>query len=343
MKITINNPIDMHIHLRNGEILNSVVKYTSEIFSACLAMPNLTQPIINTTLALNYKKEILNASKSNINNFLPILSIYITSSLNKEELRKAKNAGIKILKLYPKGATTGSENGVNNILDDETLKVFNIAQELGFILCIHAESDGFSMDREFKFMNIIENIAKDFPKLKIIVEHLSDRRSISVLEKYENVFATLTLHHITMTLDDVIGNKLNPNHFCKPILKTKKDKEALLELALNANRKVSFGSDSAPHLEKNKLSNEAMPGIFSAPILLQKLCEIFEYHNKLDNLQKFVSDNAIKIYDLKDIPKKTITLEKREFKVKDSIYVNKEEKIIPLFANQTISWNIVDR
>lgn len=339
MKITLNNPLDMHIHLREGEILENVIKYSADVFSASLVMPNLSKSITNTNMALDYKKAI---SKLYTNDyFIPILSLYITPQLNKEELKRAKDSGIKILKLYPKGATTGSENGIDDILDNKTLDIFNIAQELGFILSIHGESNGFSMDREFEFIPVIEKIAQKFPKLKIIMEHLSDRRSIMLIEKYDNVFATITLHHMLMTLDDLLGNKLNPHLFCKPILKTKQDKDALLELALSANPKISFGSDSAPHLKINKLNDMAMAGIFSAPVLLPKLCEIFEQNNKLDNLQNFISNNAMKIYELDNIPNKKITLEKKDFKVPKAILLDSNE-IIPFLSEQTISWSIID-
>ena len=218
--------------------------------------------------------------------------------------------------------------------------IFEIAQDLGFILSIHGESNGFSLEREFEFGEIFREIAINFPRLKIIMEHLSDRRSIDLL-KYDNVFATITLHHITMSLDDVLGSGLNPHYFCKPILKTKKDRDALLNLALSGDEKISFGSDSAPHLESNKLKQNGAAGIFSAPILLPKLCEIFEKHKKLENLQKFISDNARKIYDLQNIPNKTTTLIKESFKVQDFIVIG-DDRIIPLLAGKSLSWRIKD-
>lgn len=333
----LKNPLDMHIHLREGDILKAVVDESARYFSGVLAMPNLKTPISTTDLALNYKKDILYSAKNT--SFMPIMSLYLTQNLDKNELQKAKQNGINILKLYPKGATTGSENGVSDILDKKTLEIFEIAQDLGFVLSIHGESNGFCLEREFEFGEIFIEIARNFPKLTIIMEHLSDRRSIDILEKFPNLFATLTLHHISLDLDSVIGGALNPHYFCKPILKTKKDKEALLNLALNAHKKVSFGSDSAPHLKSAKNSGAA--GIFSAPILLPMLCEIFEKHNALENLQGFISDNAIRNYGL-DLPKTTqkiVVLEKGDNVLKSEIFV-KNEPIKILFGGEKISWKI---
>lgn len=338
--ITLKNPLDMHIHLREGEILNAVAPQSASAFSAALAMPNLKKPITTTKMALDYKSEILNATKNT--NFLPIMSLYLTDSLTKDELNLAKQNGIKILKLYPKGATTGAENGVADILDKKTLEIFEIAQNLGFILSIHGESNGFCMEREFEFGEIFAKIARNFPRLTIIMEHLSDSRSIALLERYSNLFATLTLHHISLDLDCVAGGALNPHYFCKPILKTPKDREALLSLALSAHPKVSFGSDSAPHLESAKLKGAA--GIFSAPILLPKLCEIFEAHNRLENLQKFISDNAFKIYNLDSaqIPQKEIILNRIECVLPHEIRTQ-NESIKILFGGEKCAWKIAEK
>ena len=155
-----------------------------------------------------------------------------------------------------------------------------------------------------------------------------------MVEKYDNLFATLTLHHILLSLDDVIGGMLNPHYFCKPILKTKKDQESLLQTALQAHQKFSFGSDSAPHLKSNKESQKGSAGIFSAPILLQALTQTFEAHNALENLESFISINASKIYGLTRTSKQ-ITLTKKPFQVPQE-YAG----IVPMFAGQTLQWSL---
>ncbi len=337
MQITLKNPLDMHLHLREGEMLRSVLGFSANSFIGGVVMPNLSTPIIDAKLALSYRSEI----SSLRDDFEAISTLYITPKLNKTELQEAKNLNINILKLYPKGATTNSQNGISSILDSNTMEIFALAQDMDFLLSIHAESAGFSMEREYEFLSIIKQIAHTFPKLKIIIEHLSDCRSIEVLEKYDNVFATLTLHHITLTLDDLLGGGLNPHLFCKPILKTPKDRDALLSLALMAHPKVSFGSDSAPHLLSRKLISPASAGIFSAPNLLEQLVELFESHNALENLQAFISDNAIKNYNLNPRVRKTITLTRKEQIIPSYIPVG-SDSIVPLNAGSTLKWSIQD-
>ncbi|MDD6056164.1 MAG: dihydroorotase [Helicobacter sp.] len=332
--LKIKSPYDMHLHLRDKEMLESVAKFSAKYFSGGVVMPNLAQPISSVDLALAYKQRILAACGDD--NFTPFMTLYLNENLDKKELQRAVENDIRILKLYPKGATTNSENGVSDVLSPKMLEILEIAQELGFFLSIHGESGGFSLDREVEFHPIFSELAQTFPKLKIIFEHLSDRRSIALVEKYENLFATLSLHHISMSLDDVIGGALNPHNFCKPILKLPQDRDALLSVALSAHSKFAFGSDSAPHLKSAKETAKGAAGIFSAPILLPALIEIFEKHNKLENLEKFVSLNAQKIYNLKG-DSKEIVLVKKEMKIPELI-----DGICPLRAGEILSWSYAE-
>ncbi|WP_163535005.1 dihydroorotase [Helicobacter suis] len=325
-KITLQDPLDMHLHLREGALLKAILPFSARPFSAALIMPNLTIPITTTKQALDYKVEIESLSA----HFKPLVALYLHEKLSSQELEQAKAAGLFLLKLYPKNATTNSDQGIGNILSPHMLKILETAQNLGFILCIHAEDHGFVLDREYNFHPILITLAQEFPRLKIIMEHISDARSIPLLERYPNLYATLTLHHITLNLDHLAGGALNPHLFCKPLLKTPKDQQALLNLALNAHPKVAFGSDSAPHLIAHKHTHACSAGIFSAPLLLSALCSLFEEHKALDKLQSFISQNAMRIYALKEIPHKTITLIKKPPnppKLPDGLYM---PQIFPL-------------
>jgi dihydroorotase len=155
-----------------------------------------------------------------------------------------------------------------------------------------------------------------------------------MLDKYENLYATITVHHLILTLDDVVGGMMMPHLFCKPIAKRPEDLDALLNVALEAHPKVMFGSDSAPHPQHAKESCGCAAGVFTSPIALQLLCEIFEQYDKLDNLQDFVSDNAQRIYGI--CPEfKEVTLEKRSFIVPENY-----GGVVPMYAGEAIAWAI---
>ncbi len=332
MRITLDSPLDMHLHLRDGDILKAVAPHTTNQFAGALIMPNLVPPITTIPMALDYKQRIINAS--NDKHFLPVMSLYLQEDFTDKLLCEAKEAGVNAIKLYPKGATTNSESGVSGIITEKTKRVFEIMQDLGMILCVHGETNGFVMDRESEFAPIYAELAEQFPKMKIIMEHISSIESCKNLDRYENLYATITAHHLLITLDDVVGGMINPHNFCKPLAKTPKDREALLELALDAHHKVSFGSDSAPHLQEKKECGCGAAGVFSAPILLPLLAELFEKHDKLHNLQKFVSHNARAIYGIHP-PKKEVVLEKKEMIVPEMI-----GGVKCFMAGEKISWSL---
>ena len=335
MKIILNNPLDMHLHLRDKEMLKLVAPLSAKYFSGAIIMPNLVPPVTTKQDVLEYKKRIKEAIQDE--NFDPMMTLFF-KPYSKQFLEDIRDE-ITAIKLYPAGITTNSEGGVESI-DTKTLApTLNAMAELGLPLCVHGETNGFVMDREKEFLSVYESLAKTFPKLKIIMEHITTKDATKLLSKYDNLYATITLHHLLITLDDVAGGMLQPHLFCKPIAKRYEDREALLQLALEANPKVMFGSDSAPHPKEAKENCGCAAGVFTAPIALQVLTQLFEKHNKLDNLQKFISDNAIKIYNLTPL-EKTIILEKKDFTV-PSIYKYNNEQVVPMYANETLSWSIV--
>ncbi|MEA3353180.1 MAG: dihydroorotase [Campylobacterota bacterium] len=333
-KLILKSPFDMHLHLRDEEMLQLVAPLSSSTFAGAIIMPNLVPPV-DTKEAVNaYRERILSAIGDD--QFEPFMTLFF-KPYTKEFLAGVKD-NITAIKLYPAGITTNSEGGVESIDTVALAPTLNAMAELGIPLCIHGETNGFVMDREKEFMSVYESLAQAFPELKIIMEHITTKDAVEMLDKYDNLYATITLHHLLITLDDVAGGMLQPHLFCKPIAKRYEDREALLNVALNAHPKVMFGSDSAPHPQHAKESCGCAAGVFTAPIALQVLAQLFEEDGKLDNLQKFVSDNACKIYDMEPSSKE-ITLIKREFIVPE-IYESKTQKVVPMYAGQTLKWSI---
>ena len=331
----LNEPLDMHLHLRDGDMLRLVAPLTSNSFSGALVMPNLVPPVTTKEALLSYKKRIIESCKDD--NFTPYMTLFFQNNYSFEFLEDIKDEIIGI-KLYPAGITTNSETGVSS-MDIEVLRpTLENMSKFGIPLCIHGETNGFVMDREKEFMPIYESIASAFPNLKIIMEHITTKDAVELLDRYSNLYATVTLHHLLITLDDVAGGMLDPHLFCKPIAKRPEDRSALLNAALKAHPKLMFGSDSAPHPKHKKECCGCAAGVFTSPIALQVLVELFEKYDSLDNLNDFVSNNAKKIYGL-NIKDKTIKLVKKDFIV-PAIYEYKDEKVVPMYAGKTLSWSI---
>lgn len=332
--LTLNTPLDMHLHLRDEAMLKLVAPLTAQTFSGALVMPNLVPPVTTFEALKAYEQRILDAAT--YEDFKPYMTLFF-QQYDRAFLEQVKEHIIGI-KLYPAGITTNSETGVSSI-DSETLRpTLEAMSELGIPLCVHGETNGFVMDREKEFMPIYESLAQNFPKLKIIMEHITTKDAVELLDKYENLYATITVQHLLITLDDVAGGMLQPHLFCKPIAKRYEDRDALVKVALNAHPKVMFGSDSAPHPKHKKEACGCAAGVFTAPIALQILAGLFETHGKLDNLQAFISDNALNIYGITP-PKKEITLVKEPFIVPEN-YSGEGEVVVPMYAGQTLSWSL---
>ena len=103
-----------------------------------------------------------------------------------------------------------------------------------------------------------------------------------------------------MILDrnDIFKNGINPHLYCLPILKKMEDKEALKKAAMSGKKNFFLGTDSAPHIEANKLSCCGCAGIFNSPVAIEIITEIFEENDCLHNLEKFVSTNGCDCYNL---------------------------------------------
>ncbi|PHM17924.1 MAG: dihydroorotase [Sulfuricurvum sp. PD_MW2] len=328
--ITLTMPLDMHLHLRDGDMLETVAPLTSYSFSGALVMPNLVPPVTTLDAVKEYKKRIKHAIGRD--DFEPYMTLFY-QNYSREFLESVQD-DVTAIKLYPSGVTTNSEGGVASFDIEAMRETLNAMSDLGIILSVHGETNGFVMDREAEFMSVYEMLASNFPKLKIVMEHITTAAAVAMLDKYENLYATITVHHLIITLDDVAGGMLRPHLFCKPIAKRPEDRSALLKVALEAHPKVMFGSDSAPHPKHTKESCGCGAGVFTAPIALQLLCEVFEAHDKLDNLQAFVSDNAQQIYGI-CAEYKEVTLVKHNFVVPD-IYGT----VVPMRAGETLQWSI---
>lgn len=332
--IILKNPLDMHLHLRDDNMLSKISNFSSKYFSGAIIMPNLIPPITTKQALLEYKKRILKSMK--YQNFIPYMSIFFKNSYTEDFLKSIKNE-LTTIKLYPSGITTNSEGGITNFSIEELKNVLSIMSDLNIPLSIHGETNGFVMDREAEFIPIYETIAQNFPNLIIIMEHITTEESVKALEKFDNLYATITVHHLLITLDDVVGEMLNPHLFCKPIAKTPQDRLALQKIVFSGNPKVMFGSDSAPHPKETKEAEFCSAGIFTAPIALQLLTELFEKNGALDTLQDFISNNAQKIYKNLSVPNKIVKLEEQPFKIPSNY-----NGVIPMFANKIIKYSIVD-
>jgi dihydroorotase len=319
----------MHLHLREGDILQMVTPLSAQAFAGAVIMPNLVPPVDNQERLEHYRESIHAARGGAV--FEPYMTLFF-KAYDEATLRRLAPHIIGI-KLYPAGVTTHSAAGVRAI--EDTVPTLACMQELAIPLLVHGETHGFVLDREREFLSVYDRLATRFPRLTIIMEHITTREAVAFLDRYPNVYATVTLHHLLYTLDDIAGGLLQPHLFCKPLAKRPEDRDTLLAAALSAHPKLMFGSDSAPHPQSAKECSGCAAGVFTAPIALPRLAELFEQHHALDKLQAFVSDNAQRIYGIQP-PARIVELTQTPWVVPE-----RYGPVIPMHAGETLAWQVV--
>lgn len=328
MQLTINAPLDMHLHLREAEMLQLVAPLSAAHFAGAVVMPNLQSPVDSQQKLSAYRRAIVEAAGDD--SFTPYMTLFFRP-YTKTELEAVRDHIIGI-KLYPAGITTQSEAGV---ADFESIgETVALMEELQIPLLVHGESNGFVMEREREFLAIYRWLAKSFPRLAIIMEHITTADTLDILDEFPNVAATVTLHHLMLTLDDVVGGLMQPHLFCKPIAKTPHDLQALRAAVFSGHPRILFGSDSAPHPTHAKECCGCAAGVFSAPVALPKLVELFAAEGKLDMLANFVTNNAQRFYGITP-GKKTVHLKNETWTVPLSY-----GSVRPFLAGEKIQWKV---
>ncbi|WP_445368395.1 dihydroorotase [Methylomonas sp. BW4-1] len=341
-KLTIRQPDDWHLHVRTGSILKTVIGHTARQFGRAIIMPNLKPPVTTVAQALLYRQEIL-AALPRESTFQPLMTLYLTASTSVEEIKKVADAEhVHAFKLYPAGATTNSDAGVADI--EAAYPLFTAMEQYGVPLLLHgevtdAEYDIF--DREKLFIdNKLSKITRQFPALRIVVEHLTTQEAVQFVEAAsENIAATITPQHLLYNRNAILAGGIRPHFYCLPILKREHHRQALINAATSANPKFFLGTDSAPHLTGLKENSCGCAGCYSAHAALELYAEAFEQVGALDKLEGFASFYGADFYGLPH-NSASVTLEKQAWMVPEA-YADTGGTITPLRAGESLSWRLV--
>ncbi len=293
-------PDDWHVHLRDDHMLAAVTPYTARWFRHALVMPNLVPPIVDSVRAADYRERILAAAGPEARpDFTPVMALYLTPEVTVDDLRAGVEAGIVIgCKYYPAGATTNSEAGGTAILAHRPLLEY--LAEAGVPLLVHAEAtdpaiDIFDREAVFLERELVPLVA-ELPELRVTVEHLSTAAGVDFVRRHPAVRGTITPHHLTCDRSDLLANGMRPDLFCKPIINTAENREALVAAATSGAPDFFLGTDSAPHPFSSKYRANVSAGIFNAPFALPVVAEVFHRADALDHLEAFTSLNGCRHY-----------------------------------------------
>lgn len=341
-EITLTQPDDWHLHVRDDEVLDRVVPYSARQFGRAIIMPNLKPPVTTTEQALAYRQRILAAVPEGVS-FEPLMTLYLTDNTTPEEIERAVASGlVHGVKLYPAGATTNSDSGVTSV--DKCADAIAAMERLGLPLLVHgevthAEIDIF--DREAVFIDkVMKPLLARFPDLKVVFEHITTRQAVEFVEAAPaNVAATITAHHLLFNRNQMLVGGIRPHYYCLPVLKRESHREALLSAATSGSRKFFLGTDSAPHAKGAKESACGCAGAFTAPAAIELYATAFEQAGALDRLEGFASLNGPTFYGLPRNPR-TITLKRETWTLPESLPYG-DEVIVPLMAGESLNWKLV--
>ncbi|HEN3565974.1 TPA: dihydroorotase [Yersinia enterocolitica] len=339
--LKIRRPDDWHIHLRDDEMLSTVLPYTSEVFARAIVMPNLTPPITTVASGIAYRERILAAIPAG-HKFTPLMTCYLTDTLDVNELTLGFEQGVfTAAKLYPANATTNSTHGVSDI--PAIYPLFEQMQKMGMPLLIHGEVTDAAVDifdREARFIDqILEPIRRQFPELKIVFEHITTKDAADyVLAGNRFLGATITPQHLMFNRNHMLVGGIRPHLFCLPILKRSTHQEALRQAVASGSERFFLGTDSAPHTKHRKESSCGCAGVFNAPSALPAYASVFEEMNALQHLEAFCSLNGPRFYGL-PVNEDFVELVRVPFQQPEEISLG-NESIIPFLASQTINWSV---
>ncbi|OGZ31371.1 MAG: hypothetical protein A3H02_03240 [Candidatus Niyogibacteria bacterium RIFCSPLOWO2_12_FULL_41_13] len=341
-KIILRRLDDMHCHFRTDLLLKEVLPFTAQYAGRGIAMPN-TRPraILTGDDVVWYRGEIKRAldEMPDRYSFEPLMTVEIRDNTTPQMIAKAHHAGAVAGKVYPLGVTTNSDEGLRDFDNERISETFRAMQDAGMLLLIHGELDRertLVMKREEIFLPTLLALADKFPNLKIVLEHVSTRAAVeSVRQLGNNVAATITAHHLCLTLNDVVGYGIQPHHGCMPMPKDFDDRDALIAAATSENPKFFLGSDTAPHPREKKECAKGACGVYTAPVLPQVLAEVFESVKRLNRLENFTSRFGAEFYGLPLNEGAIITLVKTEWVVPEQI-----GSVVPFRAGTKLQWQL---
>jgi dihydroorotase len=341
--ITLGRPDDFHLHLRDGAAMASVLPFTAQQFGRALVMPNLKPPVTTVAMAGDYRDRIIRAIPSGCE-FSPMMALYLTDSTTVDEVKRvASSEFVHAFKYYPAGATTNSDSGVTALA--KVYPLLEAMQQLGVVLCIHGEvtdpnTDVF--DREALFVDgSLAQIARDFPALKMVVEHITTQEAADfVAASGANVAATITPQHLLYNRTSMFTGGIRPHLYCLPILKRETHRQALLRAATSGSAKFFLGTDSAPHAKNSKEACCGAAGCFTSHAAIELYAEAFDATSALDKLDGFASRFGAAFYGL---PRNVgqVTLRRQPWTPPNEFSFG-GETIVPLTVGRTLSWKLTD-
>ena len=359
MKIEMPRLSDYHVHGRQFPKLADIVPQSARYCGRMLVMPNLTPPVLTAADAVAYHRSVSQFAGAHVD---VLATLKLTGATTPDVVRACREfPQIAGFKLYPAGVTTHSADGIPADVIDAPQghtwfgDVLDVMQREKLVLCLHGEhpreDDPFL--REPAFHLFVGWVVANFPKLRVVMEHITTRESVDFVRRLTkagcNLGATITAHHLMLHFGHLCGTaasadesryrcgdgKLHPHAFCMPVLKRSPDRAALVRAATSGEPWFFLGSDSAPHPVDQKEAACGCAGVFSAPVLPEALAQVFADHGEVDKLAGFVAHSGDRFYGRETVDAPPVRVVNRRWTVPERVC-----GFVPFMAGCDLDWRM---
>ncbi len=361
-------PCDYHWHARQGLMFHKMHHHTTKRCGRALLMPNtvegagLSGPIADVPDLKKYYQLV----SSKMDPCQPLMTIKLLKSTTPEIIRRCHLWGAVAAKLYPEGATTHAHDGIpvswlemerhkegvavgksnGRLLTPQQsfLDVIGEMEKSDMVLCLHGEMPNYatytgddSLSAVGAFLDFVEYLGHQFPNLRIVLEHISTKKEVDMVKHWHNlrngkIIATVTAHHLEFTVNDVIGK---PYHYCRPPAQYYFDKNALIDFVTSGHPAAVLGTDSAVHPKSKKECPETCAGVFSSPVFVEYLTELFENRDAIRHVDKFFCRSGDEFYRQKSIDQ-FVKITRNEWTVPEEY-----DGLRPFLAGRRLKWSII--
>ena len=309
--------IDPHTHARDMKQCNMMTimqtfleAKQSGIGTVCL-MPN-TNPSIDNHDSLNEYLKLIDYAerKTGVTGYVWVALTDTNQNEVIEMLHYKKVVGVKVYPLKDDGTsiTTGAV-GIKKWESIEKLLKLMDENSIDKPIAGHWEDPklGHTVESEVSALKSLVELAEEYPYNRFTACHLTSKNGIKVIEDAQKnglqIMMEFTPHHLFFCSEQV--DITSGRYKCFPPIKSCEDRKALQMFISNNkdNPLISIGSDTAPHLKKDKQSDTPPGGLATIQHIIPVMLTLQE-KLKLSNshIANLTSNNAANFLDL---PKST--------------------------------------
>ena len=311
---------DAHLHARrpiDPEFTESVKTYAA--LSGAVYMMNFPEPLdlSDTKKAIKFCIDYVDAIKNTAREVNPGHSPFIMPVLNKtmepKQLDKfisaAHNLPLAGFKLFCPGQSTNA--GYAPPIDEAPALIDVIAAHKKPIV-FHLE-DPEELNASKKEAAAVKRILPIYIDrngrqidTNISIEHFTTIEAIEEIDR-RGIYGTITAHHPALAQEDIgiadpakaetILSASFPYFFCKPIMQTRKNVEAIRQAWLSGHPRIMLGTDNAPHIRSKKEAATPAAGIFMGDAR-NAYRTAFGFTSEVDKLILKYSQTAVDFYKI---------------------------------------------